>query len=93
MLAMSYHNGEGVGKSFSEAFRLYLLGAKRSHSDSQYGLGNCYEKGHGVDMNLDEAAKWYKLAADQGHVDAFEALQKLQRAVPPSQPLLPQDFK
>ena len=55
---------------YGEAYKYFLIGAKKNISDCQNGLGWLYENGIAVSKNQDEAIKWYKLAAEQNHKQA-----------------------
>ena len=57
-------------QNYGEAYKYFLVGAKKNISDCQNGLGWLYENGIAVSKNQDEAIKWYKLAAEQNHKQA-----------------------
>lgn len=69
-LALCYHFGRGIQKSFQKAAHWYNQAAMKGHANSQYNLGYLYEKGQGVSKDYANAVFWYKKAALQGNVEA-----------------------
>ena len=62
-----YENGRGVGRSYTEAIRWFLMAAEQSDPFSQSHLGYLYEKGLGAACDEKVAAEWYAKAAEQGN--------------------------
>ena len=59
-----------IKKNDKEAFRLFLLSAKKGHRDSQFKTGECYYFGHHVEKSVKESFYWFAIAAKQGSIDA-----------------------
>ena len=66
ILALAHKYGVGVEENPAEAFRLYMMDAKRGRASACLEVGECYEKGFGTQADFAEAARWYRRAADGG---------------------------
>lgn len=66
LLGLRYEKGNGVEKSYNEAFKYYSLAAEQGDVFCIHKIGKFYERGLGVTKCFREAFKYYKLAADQG---------------------------
>jgi len=62
-LGQIYHS---QGK-FTDAFRLFELGANQGQNESQCSLAYCYEHGVGVQPSLQKSIFWNKQAANNGN--------------------------
>lgn len=76
-LGMSYINGKGVPRNYSEALRWFETAATRGLAESQVYLGFVYEFGFGVRKDKDKARYWYEQAAEQNNQEAIEYLRNL----------------
>ena len=70
---MQFYNGDGVGKSYPRAFRLFQLAADNGHAEAMYYIGLLYENWN----KLNEAKRWYKRAAGYYVPKASSALKRL----------------
>lgn len=70
---MQFYNGDGVGKSYPRAFRLFQLAADNGHAEAMYYIGLLYENWN----KLNEAKRWYKQAAGYYVPKARSALKRL----------------
>lgn len=73
-VGLSYEIGQGVERSFEDAFHYYQLSAEQNNVDSQYYLGRLFQKGLGTKQSDQQAFYYYQLAAKQGLPDALTAL-------------------
>lgn len=62
-IAECYYTGDGVTRSYKEAFGWYEKAAKKGHTGAMEKLGDCYYYGYGVGKNFAAAEKWYKKAS------------------------------
>ena len=62
-LAGYYFTGNGVTKSYYDAFEWYEKAAKKGHTGAWEKLGDCYYYGYGVEQSYAKAEKCYKKAA------------------------------
>ena len=69
-LGTMYFDGKGVDKNLQEAFKYYLIAAKRGNNEAKCLVGWMYGTGQGTTLNYEEAFKWYKDAAEMGIVTA-----------------------
>lgn len=58
-----YFTGNGVTRSYDDAFIWFEKAAKRGHKKAMERLGDCYYNGYGVRQNYSKAEKWYKKAS------------------------------
>lgn len=66
ILGEHYFNGQGVERSYSEAYKRYKQSAEQGYLDAQFRLGYLFDTGVGVKEIDEEAVKWYTLAAETG---------------------------
>ncbi|MFQ5913613.1 MAG: tetratricopeptide repeat protein [Nitrospinota bacterium] len=69
-LGLTYYQGRGVAKNFSEAAKWHRKAAEQGHAKAQASLGFMYETGKGLGQDYAKALKWYREAAKQGHAIA-----------------------
>ena len=55
---------------FEEAFKHFMVEARRGTAVAQYLVASMYQEGQGTLKSTTLAASWYKLAADQGDAEA-----------------------
>jgi hypothetical protein len=72
-----YEHGEGVGRDYDAALRLYCHAARSGHAGARYRLGWMYANGRGVPRDDPQAAAWFRLAAGQGDAHARRMLTRL----------------
>ena len=75
-LGCCYKNGYGVNKNiekssfyYKEAFKNYLVTAKKGNAEAQWRLGCCLYLGRGAERNYRAAVNWIKEAAEQGYLE------------------------
>jgi len=73
-LGTMYYNGNGVLKSYTEAFKWYEKSAKQGNAVAQLKLANMYAQAQGVKRNTDLAIHWYTLSATLGNAEAQNEL-------------------
>lgn len=73
-IADCYYNGDGIAKSYKEAFGWYLQAAELGERDAMCSLGICCEFGQGVAQNKEDAVSWYTRSAEMGNVHAMFCL-------------------
>lgn len=62
-LAEYYYNGNGVTRSYEDAFIWFEKAAKKGNKSAMERLGDCYYHGFGVAQSYAKAEKWYNKAA------------------------------
>ncbi|ORX47280.1 HCP-like protein [Piromyces finnis] len=50
-------------KNLEQAFRYFMVAAKKNYELAQFEVGMCYYDGYGVEANPEEAKKWLNLAS------------------------------
>ena len=95
---MCLHDGSGVPRDKTEAYRWFVRSAEQGYPYAQYMLGRYLEEGWAGPKDLDAAATWYERASRQGNSHAKTALERVQSllkarpatpAPAPSQPEAP----
>ena len=71
-----FYYGEGIPRSFQEAFKWIRLAAEKGHPDAAFLTSTLYRKGQGVAPNRNLALKWLKKAHALGQPDAEEELRR-----------------
>ena len=69
-LAEMYYNGDGVPKSYQDAYNWFMKVAATGDADAQYFIAGMYQKGEAISQDPQEAFKWYQKAATGGNDDA-----------------------
>jgi len=69
-LALTYHEGRGVGPDPNKAVMWFRQAAEQGHVEAQFALGSLLEKSD----SADEAHAWYTKAAMHGHAAAQKIL-------------------
>lgn len=69
-LGFMYHEGRGVPRNSTEAFRWYRRAAVLGDPAAQFNLGVMYEMGDGIPQDYKEAIQWYRRSADRGTPNA-----------------------
>jgi TPR repeat protein len=69
-----YEEGDGIKRSYKQAFHYYKLAADQGNSDSQFHLATLFEDGLGVKQSETQALNYYQLAANQGDRRAWVKL-------------------
>ena len=62
-VAVLYHTGQGVTKSYEKAFYWYKKAAEKGNAQSQANLGVMYAKGTGTKRDMIKSYAWYSVAA------------------------------
>jgi len=70
ILAVNYHDGQGVPVDYAKAAYWCAKAAKQKHVQAQYNLGYLYSIGEGVPKNMAKTIYWCTKAAKQGHAMA-----------------------
>lgn len=65
-----YEKGDGVEKSYVDAFEWFQMSAEKGSDLAQYKIAYMYEHATGVRQNYPLAIKWYKKVADSLNVGA-----------------------
>lgn len=65
-VALSYANGDGIGKNYVNAVKWYKIAAEHGSSSAMNNLAVCYENGNGVEKNEEKAFSLYLKAAEAG---------------------------
>lgn len=76
-LADCYANGLGTHRNrqdFDKAYPLFILAAKRGHTDAAYRAGTCCENGWGCKRDSAKAVSFFKKAAAAKHPGALYRL-------------------
>lgn len=73
-LGMRYYEGNGVAKSYSDAFNYLKPLAEEGYVKAYFPVAEMYHGGRGVTKNRDEAEKWYQKAAAAGNAKAKQIL-------------------
>jgi hypothetical protein len=76
-LAGMYKTGDGVRKSYIDAYKYFLLGAENGDKEAQTQLGIMCEKGQFVKQDYAKAIEWYQKAASQGYPEAQSHLGRM----------------
>jgi|LWDU01.1.fsa_nt_gi TPR repeat protein len=76
LLAVSYDQGKGVIKNYTNAAYWYQKSALQGEPRAQNNLGALYLEGLGVDKNLSTGKYWILKAYNSGNAEAREAAQK-----------------
>ena len=63
LLGRDYHNGWGVEKNYTEAFKWYFKAAAQQHLLALTSLGTMLYHGQGVEQDYTESFKWFHMAA------------------------------
>ena len=74
---MSYAEGEGVEKNYTQAAAWFRKAADQGNDNAQYNLATLYYRGLGVPKNINVAKQWYRKAAIQGNSEAKNFLDGL----------------
>ena len=75
---MCLHDGSGVPRDKTEAYRWFVRSAEQGYPYAQYMLGRYLEEGWAGPKDLDAAATWYERASRQGNSHAKTALERVQ---------------
>ena len=79
-LGAMYYRGNGVEKSYAEAFRYYSMAEGVETTERLFGLAYMYQEGKGTEINNDKAYQYYKRVlelAQNGDINKPVALNNL----------------
>jgi localization factor PodJL len=82
-LGVSYAQGQGTQKDYSEAARWFAKAAGLGVVNSQFNLAVLYERGLGVPQSLLDAYKWYAIAAAEGDQESRSRIEALKTQLSP----------
>lgn len=66
----AYYNGDGIEKSWGQAFQWCYKAALQNNSYAQTMIAYMYSWGEGVDRNQDKANEWTRKGANSGNITA-----------------------
>ena len=69
LLALAYHNGDGIEVSYEKAFEWWTKATKQGYIYAMLYLIYCYEQGCGTEIDKEKAFIYCKKAAEHGFVD------------------------
>jgi len=69
-LGACYHDGRGVDRNITEAFKWYLKSAQNDCVTAQNNVGLLLLNGHGCSKNYTSARSWFQKAAERGNAEA-----------------------
>ena len=61
-LAFCYRDGNGVGQSFTDAFKYFKLSSFQKYPPAYLSLSVCYKSGEGVERNFKESYRYLQLS-------------------------------
>ena len=64
-MALCYEKGEGVKKSYEQAFKWLKKAAEQGNMQAQKKLGDYYQQGLGVETDTVKALEWHQKAEEQ----------------------------
>jgi len=76
-LAELYYTGKGVGRNYTEAYKVYLASAEKGDVLSEATVAWMLRNGQGASKDYKKSLEWYTKAAEKGHVESQLGLAEL----------------